>query len=137
MNVQGIVLFCILFGASVTLVNGLGMFATALANPNAPGAVALQSASGTCSQWTSAGICLQTNTNVGGPNSIASPIYTFGFFLWSFVQAVPLMVQGALVPGSVASIYFGGVGAVVNVGMLFLLSLWAWYVVGNRPQPVE
>ena len=132
MNIQGIVLFCIIFGAAVSFVNGLGMFAVALANPNAPDAQAIQT-SANCVSYSSSGICLKYSTDVGAPNSITSPIYTFGYFLWSFVQAIPLMAQGALVPGSVAAIYFGsGIGPLVNVGMFALLAFWTWEMVGNR-----
>jgi hypothetical protein len=136
-NVQGIVLWGVLMGASFAFVNGMGLFSVALANPNAPGAAAIQQ-SANCVSVSSAGICTQYSSDVGAPNSILSPIYTFGYFLWSFVQAIPIMAAGILVPGSIANIFFGsGIGVVVNAGVFLLFAFWAWYMVGNRPNEPE
>ena len=133
MNAVGTVLFCILIGASFSFVNGLGLYATQLANPGAPGLSDVATAAN-CGVSAS-GLALNCSgaTNLGIPSSIASTVLTFGDFFWAFVKAIPLMVEGLAVPGSLAQIYFGsGLGVVVNLGYFAMLSFFIWEIVGNR-----
>lgn len=136
MNTTGIVMWAIIFGASVSFVNGLGLTATALANPGAPSAKQLTPNLDVCGSSASG---LPLNCNTAAPSDVLTAgFYSLGYFLSAFVQAVPLMVQGIGVPGSLASIYFGsGLGIVVNVGMFFLIALWTWAFVANRDTKPE
>jgi hypothetical protein len=130
MNMAGIVVWCILMGACVTFVNGLGLFAATLSQPGAPSVTsALQN---TSCKISASGLPYNCTGNTNSPGGSPTTVQTFGNFIWSFVQALPTIAQGALTPGSIANSWFGGIGAVVNVVMLILLSLWGWSVVGNR-----
>ena len=126
----GIVIWGILVGSSFTFVNGIGLFAVAVSSPGGPGVDAAL-VNSTC-KISASGIPYNCTGNVNAPGSGVSTIFTFGYFLWSFVQAIPTIMEGALVPGSLAQQWFGGVGVVVNAAMLLLAAFWAWAVVGNR-----
>ena len=132
MSLVGIVMWSMLVGGAFTFVNGLGLFATYLASPDAPSvSAALQD---TSCKIAASGIPYNCTGNVNAPGSDISSIYTFGYFLWSFVQAIPTIMAGALTPGSLAQQWFGPVGLLINIGMLTLFALFAWSVVGNRPK---
>lgn len=131
MNTAGVVLWCILIGGAFVFVNGLGMWATALVSPGAPSVTQLAPNLAPCGK-SSAGLPLNCNTNAP-TDIVGAGFYSLGYFLGAFLQAIPLMVQGALVPGSIASLYFGsGIGEVVNAGMFFLIAMWTWAFVANR-----
>jgi len=130
MNLAGIVVWGILVGSSFTFVNGLGLFATSLNSPGAPSVNAALIDS-SC-KVTALGIPYDCTGNTNAPGGAVSTIFTFGNFIWSFTQAIPTIMAGALVPGTLANTWFGGIGVVVNAAMLVIFALWAWAVVGNR-----
>lgn len=132
MNMAGIVVWCVVMGAAFTFVNGLGLFAVTLANPGAP-SVSGALIDSSC-KVSAAGLPYNCTGNVNSPGSVVGTVFTFGYFLWSFVQAIPTIAAGALVPGTLAFQWFGGIGLVVNAVLLILFALWAWSVVGNRHQ---
>jgi hypothetical protein len=138
-NAYGVVLYAVLLGAAFTLVNDFGVAATQLVNPNAPNinniapaancGVSASGLSLNCS-CPNGGVC---GSNLGVSSTIAATVFTFGYFVWSFIKAFPVMLMGMLVPGSIATAYFGsGIGIVVNAGFFLLLAFWAWEIVGNR-----
>ena len=134
MNVAGVVLWVTLIGAAFTFVNVVGIFSTQLNSPSVTG-------NGSTDAVLLAEGCKLTVTdipyncpgNTNAPADALSTIYTFGNFMWSFVSAVPAMLAGILVPGTLANQWFGsGIGVVVNAGMVMLFVFWGWSVVGNR-----
>lgn len=132
-NAYGIVLYAILLGGAFTFVNGLGLVATQLVDAGAPGINQIAPAANCGVSASGLALNCKDASNLGVSSDIASTVFTFGYFVWSFIRAVPLMVQGIGVPGSLASIYFGsGIGIVVNAGFFTILAFWAWELVGNR-----
>lgn len=144
MNAEGIVLYCIILGASFSFVNGMGLAATAISNPIActgpnPSSLCVDSLAPNLQSCGSSAAGLPLNCNVQAPSDILSGgFFSLGYFLGAFTQAIPIMIAGITVPGSIVRIYFGsGLGVVVNAGLFFVLALWSWKFVANRPTNPE
>ena len=131
MNAYGIVIFSVLLGASFTFVNGIGLFSTQLMNTGGPTIQQIGKSANV--QVSASGLPLNFSSNLGVTPTTLTTTLTFGFFYWVFVQAMPVMISGLGVPGSITSLYFGsGLGYIVNAGMLLVIALFVWEVVGNR-----